>query len=96
MWRETAVVSGIAIAVLVAGSFFSTVRAAQPAVGEMAPSFRLQDQNGQWRTLEEYRGQWVALYFYPKADTPGCTTEACEFRDNVFAFEEVGATIVSG
>lgn len=94
MWREIAVVSGIAMAVLVAGSFFSTVRAAQPAVGDAAPAFRLQDQNGEWRTLDEYRGKWVALYFYPKADTPGCTTEACEFRDNIFAFEEVGATIV--
>jgi peroxiredoxin Q/BCP len=64
------------------------------AVGDAAPDFRLQDQNGQWHTLEQYRGTWVALYFYPKDDTPGCTTEACAFRDNIFAFEEIGATIV--
>lgn len=64
------------------------------AVGQAAPDFRLQDQNGAWHTLERHRGQWIALYFYPKDQTPGCTTEACSFRDNVFAFEEIGATIL--
>jgi peroxiredoxin Q/BCP len=67
---------------------------AAPAVGEAAPAFRLQDQNFAWHSLEDYRGQWVVLYFYPKADTPGCTTEACEFRDNIFAYEEMGAAVV--
>ena len=65
-----------------------------PAAGESAPDFRLQDQKGEWHTLEQYRGQWVALYFYPKDDTPGCTTEACNFRDNIFAFRERGAVIL--
>lgn len=65
-----------------------------PAVGGLAPNFRLQDQSGQWRTLDEYRGQWLALYFYPKDGTPGCTTQACGFRDNIFAFREIGAVIV--
>jgi peroxiredoxin Q/BCP len=64
------------------------------AVGGPAPDFRLMDQSGDWHTLEDYRGKWVALYFYPKADTPGCTTEACNFRDNIFAFREMGAEIV--
>jgi peroxiredoxin Q/BCP len=68
--------------------------AAPPSVGAAAPSFRLQDQNGQWHTLDEYKGKWLALYFYPKDNTPGCTTEACEFRDNVFAFRDAGAVIV--
>ena len=68
--------------------------AGEVTVGEAAPDFRLQDQNGEWHTLEQYRGQWVALYFYPKDDTPGCTTEACAFRDNIFAFENIGATIL--
>ena len=68
--------------------------AGEVTVGEVAPDFRLQDQNGEWHTLEQYRGQWVALYFYPKDDTPGCTTEACAFRDNIFAFENIGATIL--
>lgn len=68
--------------------------AATPALHTMAPDFRLQDQNGQWHTLQDYRGQWVTLYFYPKDQTPGCTTQACEFRDNVFAFRDAGAAIL--
>ena len=67
---------------------------AAPSDGDAAPGFRLQDQNSEWHNLEDYRGQWVVLFFYPKADTPGCTTEACEFRDNIFAYEEAGATVV--
>ena len=57
-----------------------------PAVGDPAPDFELKDQDGEIRSIEDYRGKWVALYFYPKDGTPGCTTEACEFRDNIFAF----------
>lgn len=67
---------------------------AQPAVGDVAPGFKLQDQTGEWCDLADYRGKWVALYFYPKDDTPGCTTEACAFRDNVFAFKAIDAEIV--
>ena len=65
-----------------------------PAAGSAAPDFRLMDQTGEWHTLEDYRGKWVALYFYPKADTPGCTTEACNFRDNIFAFRDANAQIL--
>ncbi|MDX1460594.1 MAG: peroxiredoxin [Xanthomonadales bacterium] len=65
-----------------------------PSVGTEAPGFRLQDQDGKWHDLSDYRGQWLAVYFYPKDDTPGCTTEACNFRDNHFAFEAIGAKIV--
>ena len=65
-----------------------------PAAGTAAPDFRLQDQNGDWHELSQYRGRWVALYFYPKNDTPGCTTEACSFRDNIFAFRERDAVIL--
>ncbi|MEQ1580015.1 MAG: peroxiredoxin [Steroidobacteraceae bacterium] len=68
--------------------------AAGPTLGTMAPNFRLQDQNGEWHTLEQYRGKWVALYFYPKDQTPGCTTQACDFRDNIFAFRDAGAVIL--
>ena len=67
---------------------------ANPQEGEPAPAFRLQDQNSIWHELEYFDGQWLVLYFYPKADTPGCTTEACEFRDNIFAFEDIGAAII--
>ena len=68
--------------------------AAGPAVGEMAPEFELPDQDGQLHSLEDYRDQWVVLYFYPKDETPGCTTEACEFRDNIFAFRKINAQIL--
>ncbi|HLF30254.1 MAG TPA: peroxiredoxin [Xanthomonadales bacterium] len=65
-----------------------------PAVGSAAPGFNLQDQNGAWHKLEDYRGTWLAVYFYPKDDTPGCTTEACNFRDNIYAFKAIGAEVV--
>jgi peroxiredoxin Q/BCP len=68
--------------------------AASPAVGTAAPTFRLQDQSGKWVSLDQQRGKWVVLYFYPKDQTPGCTTEACEFRDDVFAFRKVGAVVL--
>ena len=71
-----------------------TLAVAAPKEGESAPGFRLQDQNNQWHSLDDFTGQWLVLYFYPKADTPGCTTEACEFRDNIFAFDDIGAAIV--
>jgi len=62
--------------------------------GEPAPGFELTDQNGQLHSLEDYRDKWVAVYFYPKDDTPGCTTEACEFRDEIFAFKELGCQVL--
>lgn len=65
-----------------------------PAVGSEAPTFNLQDQNGEWHDLQEYRGGWLAVYFYPKDDTPGCTTEACNFRDNIYAFQAIGANVI--
>ncbi len=66
----------------------------QPVVGSKAPDFNLQDQNGDWHALGDYRDQWLAVYFYPKDDTPGCTTEACSFRDNIYAFQAIGANVV--
>jgi peroxiredoxin Q/BCP len=65
-----------------------------PAVGAAAPNFKLQDQTGKWHALSDYKGKWVVLYFYPKDNTPGCTTQACEFRDNIFAYRELGAVIL--
>ncbi len=65
-----------------------------PAVGDPAPGFRLQDQNGEWHDLQDYRESWLVVYFYPKDQTPGCTTEACNFRDNIFAFKAIGAAVV--
>jgi len=65
-----------------------------PVVGSDAPSFNLQDQNGEWHALKDYNGQWLAVYFYPKDDTPGCTKEACNFRDNIYAFKAIDAAVV--
>jgi peroxiredoxin Q/BCP len=79
-----------AAAVLVAPA----AHAAAPAVGDPAPAFELLDQEGKTHRLEDYAGKWVVVYFYPRADTPGCTTEACAFRDNIFAFRGKGAEIV--
>ena len=52
-------------------------------LGQRAPDFTLTDQHNKQLTLSDYQGQWVVLYFYPKDDTPGCTTEACSFRDAI-------------
>ena len=65
-----------------------------PATGTPAPGFRLQDQAGTWHALADYRGKWLVLYFYPKDQTPGCTTQACELRDNIFAFRKLDAVIL--
>jgi thioredoxin-dependent peroxiredoxin len=92
--REAALIAGLVLVIGLGYSWLNTARAAQPAVGEAAPAFRLQDQNGNWVALDDFKGKWIAVYFYPKADTPGCTKEACEFRDNIFAFEEIGATVI--
>lgn len=62
--------------------------------GDAAPDFSLLDDQGQTRTLREFRGKRVVLFFYPKADTPGCTTEACEFRDAVPRFGKLDAVIL--
>ncbi|HWP94468.1 MAG TPA: peroxiredoxin [Gammaproteobacteria bacterium] len=72
---------------------FAAARAA-PEAGTPAPDFRLQDQNGTWHTLADYRGKWVVLYFYPKDDTPGCTKQACTFRDDIFKFKAEDAVIL--
>jgi thioredoxin-dependent peroxiredoxin len=70
------------------------VLAQAPAVGSAAPSFSLKDQSGATRTLEQFRGKWLVLYFYPKNDTPGCTTEACNFRDGQTFISALGAQVV--
>ena len=53
-----------------------------PAIGDPAPDVVLQDDAGTTHSLADQRGRWTILYFYPKDDTPGCTVEACEFRDS--------------
>jgi peroxiredoxin Q/BCP len=65
-----------------------------PKVGAAAPDFDLPDQNGDRHTLKEYAGKWLVLYFYPKDDTPGCTQEACAFRDDLQKLAALGAQVV--
>ena len=72
----------------------NTLLAEEIKEGDPAPGFELRDQDGQLHSLEDYRDKWVAVYFYPKDDTPGCTIEACEFRDDIFAFKELDCQIL--
>ena len=62
-------------------------------VGTQAPDFSLKDQNDTKHSLSEYQGRWVVLYFYPKDDTPGCTKEACGFRDSYKTFTDNKITV---
>jgi peroxiredoxin Q/BCP len=63
-------------------------------IGDAAPEFSLPDQNGNTVNLADFRGQRVVIYFYPKDDTPGCTKEACNFRDQWSAFEQHGIAVL--
>ena len=88
----------LAIAATLTGviMFFSSqvARADAPEIGQPAPNFKLPDQNGKIHTLDNFRGKWLALYFYPKDDTPGCTEQACKFRDDLHKLEALGANVV--
>lgn len=65
-----------------------------PQPGQPAPDFQLPDQAGKLHALTDYRGRWVVLYFYPKDDTPGCTQEACTFRDDLHRLTALGAAVI--
>jgi peroxiredoxin Q/BCP len=62
--------------------------------GQPAPDFNLPDQNGKTHRLSDYHGKWLALYFYVKDDTPGCTEQACKFRDDIGELDDLGAEVV--
>lgn len=63
-------------------------------INQKAPTFSLADQHGETHTIEQYLGKKVLLYFYPKDDTPGCTTEACNFRDNYEELTKLGLVVL--
>jgi peroxiredoxin Q/BCP len=63
-------------------------------VNDKAPEFTLPDQNGKEIALKDFRGKNVVLYFYPRADTPGCTIQACEFRDSYKKLQKTGAVLL--
>jgi peroxiredoxin Q/BCP len=66
----------------------------QLGIGEPAPDFALADQEGKTRSLADFRGKWLVLYFYPRDDTPGCTRQACAFRDDWSRLAALGAQVV--
>jgi len=63
-------------------------------IGQKAPDFKLPDENGKLHKLSDYQGKTVVLYFYPADDTPGCTLEACNFRDDYLKYKAAGAVIL--
>lgn len=71
-----------------------SMAASIPKIGSKAPDFNLSDAKGDLVSLASFKGSWVVLYFYPKDDTPGCTKEACTFRDDLHKLEKLGAKVV--
>ncbi|HTV84596.1 MAG TPA: peroxiredoxin [Dyella sp.] len=94
MRRVWVMLAMICLLGLLAPPAFSGIKVGNPQVGQAAPAFRLQDQNGHWRAPSDYHGRWLVLYFYPKDFTPGCTTEVCAFRDNLAKLRQAGADVV--
>jgi peroxiredoxin Q/BCP len=85
----------LAILLLLAWGFWRAWHTGpMPQIGERAPDFSLPDQDGTLHRPSDYAGRWLVLYFYPKDDTPGCTREACAFRDGLARLEATGAAVV--
>jgi len=86
---------GLAALLLLASAVLWMLRpGSQRMEGSAAPDFALQDQNGKTHRLSDYAGRWLVLYFYPKDDTPGCTREACRFRDDIGVLGDLDAAVV--
>ena len=90
-WLLLAFLLGVALLLWRSAAF---AQSNLPQVGAQAPGFSLPDQNGGLRTDADFRGKWLVLYFYPKDDTPGCTQQACAFRDDLQRLAALGAEIV--
>lgn len=88
-WRAVVALLGILLGLVMFGA-----NASELAVGSVAPDFRLPDQTGKPHSLADYQGRWVVLYFYPKDDTPGCTKEACAFRDDIRQLKQMGVVLL--
>jgi len=86
------IVMGVIAAGIAARFYYSKRESLQS--GQQAPDFRLPDQCGRIHTLTDFRGKWLALYFYPKDDTPGCTRQACAFRDDFDKLKALGAEVI--
>lgn len=89
------ILGGLAALLLLASAVLWMLRpGAQRTEGSVAPDFALQDQNGKTHHLGDYAGRWLVLYFYPRDDTPGCTREACRFRDDIGILGRLDAAVV--
>jgi peroxiredoxin Q/BCP len=89
------ILGGVAALLLVASVLLWMLRpGTQRTEGSAAPDFALQDQDGRIHRLGDYAGRWLVLYFYPRDDTPGCTREACRFRDDIGVLGDLGAAVL--
>ena len=89
------ILGGLAALLLVASAVLWMLRpGTQRLEGSAAPDFALTDQNGKIHRLGDYAGHWLVLYFYPRDDTPGCTQEACRFRDDIGILGDLDAVVV--
>jgi len=89
------ILAGLAVLLLLASAGLWMLRpGSQRAEGSAAPDFSLLDQDGRTHRLSDFAGRWLVLYFYPKDDTPGCTREACRFRDDIGVLGNLDAAIV--
>lgn len=86
----------ITLSVITLGGMFWFFSAQKKSLkpGQPAPDFKLTDQHGKTHTLADSQGKWLALYFYPKDDTPGCTKQACAFRDGLQELTDLGAEVI--
>ena len=89
-WLLIACVIGVALLVW---RITASGKSNLPKVGDAAPPFSLLDQNGKSRALDEFRGKWLVLYFYPRDDTPGCTEQAARYRDAMRELEAAGGAV---
>ena len=89
------ILSILATLVVITLFFGSQAARAEPLkVSQPAADFNLPDQSGKTHKLADYRGKWLALYFYVKDDTPGCTEQACKYRDDIHQLTDLGAQVV--
>lgn len=88
------ILGALAVLLVLASAVFWMLRpGAYREEGSQAPGFELLDQHGQTHRLSDYAGRWLVLYFYPRDDTPGCTEEACGFRDDIGVLGDLNASI---
>lgn len=94
MTKIKSIVSIFCILLFASVSLFSQARTETLKIGQKAPDFSTEIQTGEQITLSQYAGKWIVLFFYPKDDTPGCTIEACSFRDDFSKFKDVNTVIL--